>query len=132
MSEHTLIRFGSFSLQYAPELVSRTEDHRRVSKSAIIWQLGSRDLSLVTMEASIPAAVEKKECKPSALDGSSFSEVPKKSSPSSLSREWQHLRDFSPLKWRKRFQFYTFMKEFGGLPLSRKEKDEGFSGELEE
>ncbi|XP_072300402.1 zinc finger protein GLI2a [Eucyclogobius newberryi] len=38
------------------------------------------------METTAPTATEKKECKTSALDGSSFSELPKKPSPTTLSR----------------------------------------------
>ncbi|KAJ4932853.1 hypothetical protein JOQ06_029693, partial [Pogonophryne albipinna] len=39
------------------------------------------------METSAPTATEKKECKGSGLDGSSFSELPKKPSPTTLTRE---------------------------------------------
>ena len=38
------------------------------------------------METSAPTATEKKECKSSGLDGSSFSEIPKKPSPTTLTR----------------------------------------------
>lgn len=38
------------------------------------------------METSAPTATEKKECKGSGLDGSSFSEIPKKPSPTTLTR----------------------------------------------
>ncbi|CAL8387470.1 unnamed protein product, partial [Gadus morhua 'NCC'] len=38
------------------------------------------------METSAPTATEKKECKGSGLDGSSFSELPKKPSPTTLTR----------------------------------------------
>uniref|UniRef100_A0AAV2JVR5 Uncharacterized protein n=1 Tax=Knipowitschia caucasica TaxID=637954 RepID=A0AAV2JVR5_KNICA len=38
------------------------------------------------METKAPTATEKKECKPSALDGSSFSELPKKPSPTTINR----------------------------------------------
>uniref|UniRef100_A0A3B4T5V8 GLI family zinc finger 2a n=1 Tax=Seriola dumerili TaxID=41447 RepID=A0A3B4T5V8_SERDU len=43
------------------------------------------------METSAPTATEKKECKPSGLDGSSFSELPKKPSPTTLTRGAHHL-----------------------------------------
>lgn len=38
------------------------------------------------METTAPTATEKKECKGSGLDGSSFSEIPKKPSPTTLTR----------------------------------------------
>ncbi|KAJ3593079.1 hypothetical protein NHX12_005416 [Muraenolepis orangiensis] len=38
------------------------------------------------METSAPMATEKKECKGSGLDGSSYSELPKKPAPSLLTR----------------------------------------------
>lgn len=38
------------------------------------------------METSAATATEKKECKGSGLDGSSFSELPKKPSPTTLTR----------------------------------------------
>ncbi|KAK7938851.1 hypothetical protein WMY93_002177, partial [Mugilogobius chulae] len=38
------------------------------------------------METTAPTATDKKECKTSALDGSSFSELPKKPSPTTLNR----------------------------------------------
>ncbi|KAM7380921.1 hypothetical protein PAMP_004190 [Pampus punctatissimus] len=41
---------------------------------------------LSAMETSAPTATEKKECKASGLDGSSFSELPKKPSPTTLTR----------------------------------------------
>nr|XP_020488846.1 zinc finger protein GLI2-like [Labrus bergylta] len=43
------------------------------------------------METSAPTATEKKECKSSGLDGSSFSELPKKPSPTTLTRGGHHL-----------------------------------------
>ncbi|KAK5921380.1 hypothetical protein CgunFtcFv8_025089 [Champsocephalus gunnari] len=43
------------------------------------------------METSAPTATEKKECKGSGLDGSSFSELPKKPSPTTLTRGLPHL-----------------------------------------
>uniref|UniRef100_A0A665VXE0 C2H2-type domain-containing protein n=1 Tax=Echeneis naucrates TaxID=173247 RepID=A0A665VXE0_ECHNA len=43
------------------------------------------------METSAPTATEKKECKTSGLDGSSFSELPKKPSPTTLTRGAHHL-----------------------------------------
>ncbi|KAM6986298.1 zinc finger protein GLI2a [Aplochiton taeniatus] len=43
------------------------------------------------METSTPTATEKKECKPSPLDGSSFSDLPKKPSPTTLSRGAHHV-----------------------------------------
>ncbi|XP_062259336.1 zinc finger protein GLI2a [Platichthys flesus] len=43
------------------------------------------------METSAPTATEKKECKGSGLDGSSFSELPKKPSPTTLTRGAHHL-----------------------------------------
>ncbi|XP_040057925.2 zinc finger protein GLI2a [Gasterosteus aculeatus] len=43
------------------------------------------------METSAPTATEKKECKGSGLDGSSFSEMPKKPSPTTLTRGPHHL-----------------------------------------
>ncbi|XP_028249686.1 zinc finger protein GLI2a [Parambassis ranga] len=43
------------------------------------------------METSAPTATDKKECKTSGLDGSSFSELPKKPSPTTLSRGAHHL-----------------------------------------
>ncbi|XP_078119118.1 zinc finger protein GLI2a isoform X2 [Sander vitreus] len=43
------------------------------------------------METSAPTATEKKECKGSGLDGSSFSEIPKKPSPTTLTRGAHHL-----------------------------------------
>ncbi|KAK9538117.1 hypothetical protein VZT92_005672 [Zoarces viviparus] len=43
------------------------------------------------METSAPTATEKKECKGSGLDGSSFSEIPKKPSPTTLTRGPHHL-----------------------------------------
>ncbi|XP_048028718.1 zinc finger protein GLI2b [Megalobrama amblycephala] len=43
------------------------------------------------MEASVPSAAEKKDCKTSALDGNGFSELPKKPSPSSLARGPHHI-----------------------------------------
>ncbi|XP_068184781.1 zinc finger protein GLI2a [Antennarius striatus] len=43
------------------------------------------------MDTSSPTATEKKECKASGLDGSSFSEMPKKPSPTTLSRGAHHL-----------------------------------------
>lgn len=39
-----------------------------------------------SMETSAPTATDKKECKSSGLDGSSFSELPKKPSPTTLTR----------------------------------------------
>ena len=39
-----------------------------------------------SMETSAPTATEKKECKGSDLDGSSFTELPKKPSPTTLNR----------------------------------------------
>ncbi|ROL43755.1 hypothetical protein DPX16_4589 [Anabarilius grahami] len=49
-------------------------------------QMSSRLTKLFRMEASVPSAAEKKDCKTSALDGNGFSELPKKPSPSSLAR----------------------------------------------
>ncbi|KAM9805074.1 zinc finger protein GLI2a [Neosynchiropus ocellatus] len=43
------------------------------------------------MDTSAPTATEKKECKGPALDGSSFSELPKKPSPTTLTRGGHHL-----------------------------------------
>uniref|UniRef100_A0AAX7SIC4 C2H2-type domain-containing protein n=1 Tax=Astatotilapia calliptera TaxID=8154 RepID=A0AAX7SIC4_ASTCA len=43
------------------------------------------------METSAPTATDKKECKSSGLDGSSFSELPKKPSPTTLTRGAHHL-----------------------------------------
>ncbi|XP_039530154.1 zinc finger protein GLI2b isoform X1 [Pimephales promelas] len=43
------------------------------------------------MEASVPSAAEKKDCKTSALEGNGFSEMPKKPSPSSLTRGPHHI-----------------------------------------
>ncbi|RXN23039.1 zinc finger GLI2-like protein [Labeo rohita] len=43
------------------------------------------DSQYIRMEASVPTT-EKKDCKTSSLDGNSFSELPKKPSPSSLAR----------------------------------------------
>ncbi|XP_053732941.1 zinc finger protein GLI2a isoform X2 [Synchiropus splendidus] len=42
------------------------------------------------MDTSAPTATEKKECKGPALDGSSFSELPKKPSPATLTRGGSH------------------------------------------
>ncbi|XP_056145142.1 zinc finger protein GLI2a [Lampris incognitus] len=44
-----------------------------------------------SMETSAPTATDKKECKGVALDGSSFSELPKKPSPTTLTRGAHHL-----------------------------------------
>ncbi|KAK2839424.1 hypothetical protein Q5P01_013164 [Channa striata] len=44
-----------------------------------------------SMETSAATAAEKKECKGSGLDGSSFSELPKKPSPTTLTRGAHHL-----------------------------------------
>ncbi|XP_051531472.1 zinc finger protein GLI2-like [Myxocyprinus asiaticus] len=43
------------------------------------------------MEAGLPTAAEKKDCKTSTLDGNGFSELPKKPSPSSLARGPHHI-----------------------------------------
>ncbi|XP_051529365.1 zinc finger protein GLI2-like isoform X2 [Myxocyprinus asiaticus] len=43
------------------------------------------------MEAGVPTAAEKKDCKTSALNGNGFSELPKKPSSSSLSRGPHHI-----------------------------------------
>uniref|UniRef100_A0A3P8U396 GLI family zinc finger 2a n=1 Tax=Amphiprion percula TaxID=161767 RepID=A0A3P8U396_AMPPE len=43
------------------------------------------------METSAPTATDKKECKGAGLDGSSFSELPKKPSPTTLTRGAHHL-----------------------------------------
>ncbi|XDV30199.1 hypothetical protein PO909_033166 [Leuciscus waleckii] len=41
------------------------------------------------METTSPSTTEKKECKGSGLDGSSFSDLPKKPSPTTASREYK-------------------------------------------
>ncbi|KAK2874673.1 hypothetical protein Q8A67_021826 [Cirrhinus molitorella] len=45
----------------------------------------------IRMEASVPSAAEKKDCKTSSLDGNGFRELPKKPSPSSLARGPHHI-----------------------------------------
>lgn len=55
-----------------------------VNTSSWIFALSLTEL--FRMEASVPSAAEKKDCKTSALDGNGFSELPKKPSPSSLAR----------------------------------------------
>ena len=56
----------------------------------LLYPLSLCDLRLhpedQNMETSAPTATEKKECKGSGVDGSSFSELPKKPSPSTLTR----------------------------------------------
>lgn len=64
--------------------------HIRLSSSSPFFvsltsSLGSPS-ELYTMETSAQAASEKKECKGSGLDASSFSDLPKKPSPTTLTR----------------------------------------------
>ncbi|KAJ8388381.1 hypothetical protein AAFF_G00134070 [Aldrovandia affinis] len=55
------------------------------------------------METSASTATEKKECKVSSMEGNSFSDLPKKPSPSAVAREERLLINIKKGLWNRYF-----------------------------